>query len=164
MTRTEEAAFAAGCFWGVEAAFSEIPGVIETTVGYMGGTTEKPTYESVCAGKTRHAETVHVVYDPQKVTYEQLLERFWTLHDPTLMNRQGPDIGTQYRSMIFYYSPEQVRAAENSRIKLQDSLLYKDRTIQTEIAPHKVFYRAEEYHQQYYKKHDMVPTYSRPLQ
>ncbi len=137
------ATFAAGCFWGVEAAFRTRPGVLDVVVGYTGGSTENPTYEEVCTGDTGHAEAVRVEYDPQKVTYEQLLDFFFTIHDPTTRNRQGPDIGSQYRSAIFYHTPEQEREAR---------ALIKGKIV-TEIAPAGPFYKAEEYHQRYHEKH-----------
>ncbi len=147
----EEATFAAGCFWGVEAAFREVPGVRSTAVGYSGGTLPNPTYEDVCSDKTGHAEVVQVEYDPSRVTYQKLLEVFWENHDPTTLNRQGPDVGTQYRSAIFFHSPEQEAAARASKEKLDRSGRYR-RPIVTEIAPASEFYRAEEYHQQYLEK------------
>ena len=147
----EKATFGAGCFWGVEEAFRQLPGVGATAVGYSGGTFEKPTYRDVCTGQTGHAEVVQVEYDPSKITYEQLLARFWTLHDPTTLNRQGPDVGTQYRSAIFFHSPAQAAAAIASKEQLQNSGRYK-RPIVTEIAPASTFYTAEEYHQQYIAK------------
>jgi len=147
--RTENAYFAAGCFWGIQAAFDELPGVVSTVVGYAGGKTENPTYKMVCAGKSWHAETVQVEYDPEKVTYEQLLEAFWSLHDPTTLNRQGPDTGTQYRSAIFYESEEQKKKALESKRNEQKKYT-KD--IVTEVSEMKRFYPAEEYHQHYVKK------------
>jgi len=147
----ETAAFAAGCFWGVEAAFRELKGVISTTVGYMGGHTEDPTYGDVCTGTTGHAETVQIVYDPSKLSYEKLLQTFWKKHDPTTRNRQGPDIGEQYRSIIFYYNDEQKRMATESKEKLDASGNYKNPVV-TEIIPAPTFYPAEDYHQQYLEK------------
>jgi peptide-methionine (S)-S-oxide reductase len=147
----EKASFAAGCFWGVEAAFRELKGVISTSVGYMGGHTEEPTYGDVCSGSTGHAETVQVIYDPSKLSYEKLLETFWNKHDPTTKNRQGPDIGSQYRSIIFYYNEEQKRLAIKSKEKLEASERYRS-PIVTEIIPAPTFYPAEDYHQQYLEK------------
>jgi peptide-methionine (S)-S-oxide reductase len=147
----ETAAFGAGCFWGVEAAFRKLDGVISTSVGYMGGHTIDPTYKDVCTGKTGHAETVKVVYDPSKVSYEKLLQTFWNKHDPTTKNRQGPDIGEQYRSIIFYYSDEQKKLATESKEKLNASGKYKNPVV-TEIVQAPTFYPAEEYHQQYLEK------------
>lgn len=146
-----KAIFAAGCFWGVEAAFRKIPGVISTSVGYTGGWFQQPSYEDVCAGNTGHAEAVEVVFDPQKVTYEALLEVFWKIHNPTTLNRQGPDIGSQYRSAIFTHSPEQAAAAQASKEALQNSGQYPRRVV-TEIAPASLFNLAEAYHQQYFEK------------
>jgi peptide-methionine (S)-S-oxide reductase len=148
---TATATFAAGCFWGVEATFRRVPGVVSTTVGYTGGTYDNPTYEDVCTGRTGHAEAVEVIYDPSEVSYEHLLEVFWNNHDPTTLNRQGPDIGSQYRSAIFYHSPEQEAAARTSKEELEQSGRYK-RPIVTEITPASTFYQAEEYHQQYFDK------------
>ena len=148
----EEATFAAGCFWGVEAAFRGIKGVVSTTVGYSGGTFENPTYEDVCTDKTGHAEVVLVEYDPLVLSYEDLLDVFWQCHDPTQLNRQGPDSGTQYRSAIFFHTPEQEAAARASKERLQGSLAYTNRKIVTEIVPASTFYRAEEYHEQYLEK------------
>ncbi|MFH0986054.1 MAG: bifunctional methionine sulfoxide reductase B/A protein [Candidatus Omnitrophota bacterium] len=153
---TQVATFAAGCFWGVEYAFRKIPGVLKTTVGYTGGHTESPTYEQVCSHATGHAEAVEVQFDPAKVSYEKLLESFWALHDPTTLNRQGPDIGDQYRSAIFYHSPGQEQAAKALKEKLERSGKFK-RPIVTEIAPEKEFYKAEDYHQQYFEKSGMKP-------
>jgi len=146
-----QAAFGAGCFWGVEAAFRAAPGVRETAVGYQGGTLKNPGYEDVCSGRTGHAEVVHVEYDPGEISYDQLLEIFWAEHDPTTPNRQGPDVGTQYRSVIFYYTPAQKAAAEASQAKLEASGRFK-RPIVTQILPAPEFYRAEEYHQRYLEK------------
>jgi peptide methionine sulfoxide reductase msrA/msrB len=146
-----QASFGAGCFWGVEAAFREAAGVRETAVGYQGGTLKNPGYEDVCSGRTGHAEVVHVEYDPGEISYEQLLELFWAEHDPTTPNRQGPDVGTQYRSVIFYYTPAQKAAAEASKAKLEGSGRFK-RPIVTQIVPAPEFYRAEEYHQRYLEK------------
>ncbi|MBI3036153.1 peptide-methionine (S)-S-oxide reductase MsrA [Candidatus Woesearchaeota archaeon] len=150
--KTEKATFAAGCFWGVEAAFRQIKGVKSTQVGYMGGSMKNPTYEDVCTDRTGHAEAVEVTFDPKKVSYEKLLDVFWNNHDPTQMNRQGPDTGTQYRSVIFYRNSKQKTAAEKSKLQLQKSLKYKNRKIATEIIQATDFYRAEEYHQQYLEK------------
>lgn len=151
----EKAIFAAGCFWGVEAKFSRIPGVIDTEAGYSGGQTENPTYEEVCTGKTGHAESVLVTFDPGKVTYEELVRKFFSFHDPTQLNRQGPDKGTQYRSAIFYYDRTQLEIANKVMAELRASGKYK-KTIKTELVPVKNFFRAEEYHQKYYEKHGIV--------
>jgi peptide-methionine (S)-S-oxide reductase len=150
----EKATFGAGCFWGVEAAFQDLKGVLSTTVGYMGGDFENPTYEDVCTDKTGHAEVVQIIFDPLKILFEKLLEIFWDIHDPTQLNRQGPDKGTQYRSVIFYHSQEQKRKAEKSKVEQQKSKKYKN-TIVTEIAPAKKFYPAEEYHQKYLQKQSL---------
>ncbi|HUB68719.1 MAG TPA: bifunctional methionine sulfoxide reductase B/A protein [Candidatus Methylacidiphilales bacterium] len=150
-----EAAFAAGCFWGSQETFEKIPGVVDTTVGFMGGTTKNPTYEDVCTDLTGHAETVLVVYDPAKVTYGQLLDVFWANHDPTTPNRQGPDVGTQYRSVVFYYTPEQKIAAEASKSRLEASH-YFNRPIVTQIVQATDFWRAEEYHQHYLDKNGLA--------
>lgn len=147
----EKATFGAGCFWGVEAAIRKIEGVASTTVGYAGGSFKDPTYKDVCSGKTGHAEVVQVEYDPSKVSYEELLRVFWNIHDPTTLNRQGPDIGTQYRSAVFFHNPEQEAAATASKQKLQSSGRYQ-KSIVTEITPASEFYRAEDYHQQYFEK------------
>jgi peptide-methionine (S)-S-oxide reductase len=147
----EKATFGAGCFWGVEAAFRELPGVVDAAVGYLGGTLENPTYKDVCSGSTGHAEVVEVTYDPAQVSYDQLLNLFWQMHNPTTLNRQGPDYGTQYRSAIFFHTPEQRMAAEHSKQALAASGRF-DRPIVTEITPATTFYRAEEYHQQYLAK------------
>ena len=151
----EQATFAAGCFWGVEQAFRNTPGVVNTAVGYTGGATRSPSYEQVCTGGTGHAEAVLVEYDPEKVSYEDLLHVFWEEHDPTTLNRQGPDIGTQYRSAIFYHTPEQKGAAERSKEELERGGKYR-RPIVTEIRPASDFWRAEEYHQQYLEKRGMA--------
>ncbi len=147
----EKATFAAGCFWGVEAAFRQTPGVKSTAVGYIGGQTTNPTYEQVCTDRTGHAEAVQVEFDPAEITYDDLLSVFWQNHDPTQLNRQGPDFGSQYRTAIFVHSPEQQKAAEASKQRLTDSGLF-DRPIVTQIVPATEFYRAEDYHQQYLEK------------
>lgn len=149
--KLEKAYFAAGCFWHVEDAFRHVPGVVSTAVGFMGGHTENPSYKEVCTDRTGHAETTEVVYDPTKVTYEQLLEIFWSHHDPTTLNRQGPDSGSQYRSAIFYLNREQEEKAKASKESLQKSGKFS-KPIVTEITPAKTFYKAEEYHQQYFEK------------
>jgi peptide-methionine (S)-S-oxide reductase len=146
-----KATFGAGCFWGVEAAFRKVRGVKSTAVGYSGGRFENPTYEDVCTGRTGHAEVVQVEYDPGEISYEELLDVFWECHDPTTLNRQGPDVGAQYRSAIFCHTPEQEAAAKASKAKLQAGGRYKGPII-TEIVPAAEFYRAEEYHQQYLEK------------
>jgi peptide-methionine (S)-S-oxide reductase len=146
------ATFGAGCFWGVEAAFRRVEGVASTAVGYSGGRVPNPTYEDVCTDETGHAEVVQVEYDPDRVSYERLLEVFWNSHDPTTLNRQGPDFGTQYRSVIFYHDEEQKATAIASKERAQANGRYS-RPIVTEIRPAAMFYRAEDYHQQYYEKH-----------
>jgi peptide-methionine (S)-S-oxide reductase len=148
---TEKAIFGAGCFWGVEVAFRQMKGVVSTAVGYSGGRTANPTYKEVCSDRTGHAEVVQVEYDPSQVSYDELLKVFWENHDPTQMNRQGPDFGTQYRSAIFYTTPEQEAAARASKEALESSGRYR-RPIATEITPAGEFFRAEEYHQQYLEK------------
>ena len=145
----QKATFGAGCFWGVEASFQKIKGVISTTVGYTGGKTKNPTYEQVCTDKTGHAEVVQIIFDPSVVSYEKLLGLFWSIHNPTQLNRQGLDIGTQYRSVIFYHSEEQKKIAEQSK---QKQLLRYKKELTTEITPIKEFYPAEEYHQKYFEK------------
>ena len=145
----EKATFGAGCFWGIEAAFRQVPGVTSTAVGYMGGTLKNPSYEAVCTDRTGHAEVVEVTYDPQVISYHDLLEVFWDNHNPTTLNRQGPDVGAQYRSAIFYYSPEQLVEARRSREAAQARF---PRPIVTQIVPATDFWRAEEYHQQYLEK------------
>ena len=146
----ERATFAAGCFWGVEASFREIEGVVKTSVGYTGGRTEDPSYEQVCSGATGHAESVEFWFDPTVVSYGELLDAFWSMHDPTTPNRQGWDLGTQYRSAIFFHDPEQERLAIASRDQHQET---RRRPIVTEIVPAPTFYDAEEYHQRYFEKH-----------
>ena len=146
-----KATFGAGCFWGVEEEFRKIPGVQSTAVGYSGGTLEHPTYEDVCADHTGHAEVVEVDYDPQRVSYETLLDAFWNGHNPTQLNRQGPDVGTQYRSVIFFHTPEQEAAARASKERLEKSGRFP-RPIVTQIVPAEPFWRAEEYHQKYFEK------------
>lgn len=147
----EQATFGAGCFWHVEEVFSKVNGVVDTSVGYAGGTVPEPTYQQVCAGDTGHAEVVHLRFDPKVISYEQLLDVFWKIHDPTTLNRQGPDIGEQYRSVIFYYNEKQKSAALKSKQKLEKSGKYKD-PIVTQIIPASKFFRAEEYHQKYFEK------------
>ncbi len=147
----EKATFGAGCFWGVEAAFRKVPGVLSVSVGYSGGSSKDPTYKEVCSGNTGHAEVVEMAFDSSKVSYEDLLDVFWKIHDPTTLNRQGPDVGTQYRSAIFFHTPEQEASAVASKEKLQGSGRYKKPSV-TEITPASEFYRAEEYHQYYYEK------------
>lgn len=146
---TERAMFGAGCFWGVEYAFRQVPGVVDVAVGYSGGTTENPTYREVCTGLTGHAEVVEIEFDPEQVSYQSLLEVLWDIHDPTTLNRQGPDRGTQYRSGIYTYSEAQQELATAS--KERAGALFS-RPVVTEIVPAKPFYRAEEYHQQYFEK------------
>jgi peptide-methionine (S)-S-oxide reductase len=147
----ETATFAAGCFWHVEETFRHVKGVKATSVGYTGGHKENPTYKEVCTGTTGHAEAVEIIYDPEVVSYETLLDVFWKEHDPTQKNRQGPDVGHQYRSAIFYHSPEQEKAARASKEALEKSGAY-NKPIVTEIVPARKFWRAEEYHQQYFQK------------
>jgi peptide-methionine (S)-S-oxide reductase len=146
-----KATFAAGCFWGVEATFRQLPGVISTRVGYTGGNSANPTYKDVCTDRTGHAEAVEVEYDPAKLSYDRLLDVFWENHDPTQLNRQGPDWGTQYRSAIFFHSPEQEREAKASKEKLEKARRYS-KPIVTQIVPAVTFYEAEDYHQQYLEK------------
>ncbi|MGH9440824.1 MAG: peptide-methionine (S)-S-oxide reductase MsrA [Thermoanaerobaculia bacterium] len=151
----ERATFAAGCFWGVEAAFRQVEGVTATTVGYSGGRLPNATYKDVCSGTTGHAEVVEVEFDPSKVSYDDLLNVFWENHDPTTLNRQGPDVGEQYRSAIFFHTPEQQAAATASKEKLRASGKFP-RPIVTEITPASEFYRAEDYHQQYLEKRGLA--------
>jgi len=149
--KLEHAAFAAGCFWGVEETFRCLKGVKETEVGYMGGKTKNPTYNDVCTDKTGHAETVHIKFDPKEISYEQLLEDFWNSHDSTQLNRQGLDVGTQYRSIIFYYNEKQKKIAAGSKANLEKSGKIKGK-VATEIIPATTFWRAEEHHQKYLMK------------
>ena len=146
---TEKATFAAGCFWGVEAEFRNVEGVVQTAVGYIGGKKDEPTYEEVCSDRTGHAEAVEVEFDPERVSYEQLLELFWELHDPTQVNRQGPDYGSQYRTEIFFHSPEQEIAATKSKAEAQTRF---SKPIATRITPAPTFWPGEEYHQRYLEK------------
>jgi peptide-methionine (S)-S-oxide reductase len=148
---TEKATFGAGCFWGVEETFRNLKGVVNTTVGYAGGTKENPTYEDVCTDETGHAEVVEVEFDSGQISYEQLLDVFWSSHNPTTANRQGADVGTQYRSVIFYHTPVQMAAAKASKQKLEKSGRFK-RPVVTQIEPAPKFWRAEEYHQRYLQK------------
>jgi peptide-methionine (S)-S-oxide reductase len=148
----ETATFGAGCFWGVEAKFRQVEGVLHTAVGYMGGTLENPTYADVCTDRTGHAEVVQVTFDPADVSYDDLLAVFWRIHDPTQLNRQGPDVGTQYRSVIFYHTPEQEQAAQASEQALEASGRLGGRPVATAIEPAGTFWRAEEYHQRYLEK------------
>lgn len=152
---TEKATFGAGCFWGVESAFQHLPGVAATAVGYSGGQMKNPTYQDVCTDQTGHAEVVEVTFDPAQISYAQLLKIFWENHDPTQFNHQGPDYGKQYRSAIFFHSPEQEAAARASKEALEKSGKYS-RKIVTEITPASEFWRAEEYHQQYLEKRGMA--------
>jgi len=156
------ATFAAGCFWGIEEAFRKTKGVKSTMVGYTGGRLENPTYEDVCTDKTGHAEAVQIQFDPSEVSYEKLLDVFWSIHDPTTMNRQGPDMGSQYRSMISFHTPEQEEIAKKSKEALERSGRFKNKIV-TEILPALTFYKAEEYHQQYYMKRGGGSCYVRPM-
>lgn len=156
MSKTSDlhrAVFAAGCFWGVEAGFRQVKGVVATAVGYTGGATPNPTYEQVCTGKTGHVEAVEMLFDPSVVSYSELLDIFWGMHDPTLLNKQGPDVGTQYRSAIFYQDNIQMLEAKRSIKQLEESGRYSSPVV-TELSPSSPFYRAEEYHQQYYERND----------
>ena len=150
----ELATFAAGCFWGVEADFRNIPGVVDTVVGYTGGKTKNPTYRQVCSHTTGHAEAVQVTFDPEKISFERLVKAFFDLHDPTTSNRQGPDVGSQYRSAIFYHNDDQKQTAEAVKDELDRSGKYRY-PIVTEIVPAAPFYMAEDYHQRYYEKHSI---------
>jgi peptide-methionine (S)-S-oxide reductase len=158
------ATFAAGCFWGVEEAFRQLKGVKSTIVGYTGGRFENPTYNDVCTHKTGHAEAVEIQFDPNEVSYEQLLDVFWSIHDPTTKDRQGPDIGSQYRSMIAYHTQEQELLAIKSKANLEKSNQLREDTIVTEIVPASTFYKAEDYHQKYYQKRGGGSCYYYPLQ
>jgi len=157
MTSNKIAIFGAGCFWGVESAFRALDGVVDVTVGYAGGTVDQPTYRMVCSGKSGHAEVVQVEYDPARVSFEKLLDLFWQIHDPTTLNRQGPDIGTQYRSVIFYSDERERAAAEESKRRLDESGKFR-RPIVTQIVPAAEFYPAEDYHQRYYEKMGIAPS------
>jgi len=151
----KKATFGAGCFWGIEAAFRQVEGVADVAVGYSGGSHPNPTYRDVCTGRTGHAEVVEVDYDPAKVTFEALLEAFWQIHDPTTINRQGPDVGTQYRSAIFFHDAEQEAAARASKDGAEAGGRFR-RPIVTEITSASTFHRAEDYHQRYFEKHGQV--------
>ncbi len=153
--KTEKATFAAGCFWGVEETFRHVPGVVSTAVGYTGGKLENPTYQDVCAGSTGHAEAMEVSFDPARVSYDELLDLFWESHDPTMLNRQGPDVGAQYRSAIFFHTSGQEAAARASRARLEGTGRHRN-PIVTEITPASEFYRAEEYHQRYLEKRGLA--------
>lgn len=153
--KTQKATFAAGCFWGVEAAFRKLAGVVSTSVGYTGGRTENPGYKEVCSGRTGHAEAVEVIFDPDVISYDELLDAFWETHNPTTLNRQGPDVGTQYRSAIFTHDLEQQAAAQASKDRLAASGKY-NKAIVTEITPASRFYLAEDYHQQYLEKRGLA--------
>jgi len=154
--KTDTATFATGCFWCTEAIFQELKGVLKATSGYSGGTAVNPSYEEVCTGTTGHAECLQIVYDPKVITYDELLEVFWEAHDPTSLNRQGNDVGTQYRSAIFYHNPEQKQKAEHYKSELDKSGAY-NKPVVTEITPFTVFYPAENYHQDYYKLNGSQP-------
>lgn len=157
--KLQKATFAAGCFWGVEASFRQIEGVVSAISGYTGGFVDNPSYEEVCSSGTGHAEAVELEYDPDKTSYEDLLDAFWKMHDPTSLYRQGADVGKQYRSAIFYHNSEQEAAARKSRDRLENSGRY-DNTIVTEIVPASDFYAAEDYHQRYYEKRGLIPIFS----
>ncbi|WP_142847750.1 peptide-methionine (S)-S-oxide reductase MsrA [Telmatospirillum sp. J64-1] len=152
---TEKATFGAGCFWGIEVKFRSLPGVVDAAVGYMGGHLDNPSYEQVCTDRTGHAEVVQVEYDPTRISYEDLLDLFWQIHDPTTLNRQGPDVGSQYRSVIFTHTEEQAEAARRSKERLESSGRFS-RPIVTEITPAASFWRAEEYHQRYLEKRGLA--------
>ena len=160
MTQQEKATFGAGCFWGVEVAFRQVPGVTDATAGYLGGTLANPTYQDVCTGRTGHAEVVEVTFDPSRVTYDNLLDVFWSSHDPTTLNRQGPDHGTQYRSAIFYHTEAQKQTAAASKERWNKSGRFSS-PIVTEITPASPFYRAEEYHQRYLEKRGLASCHVR---
>jgi peptide-methionine (S)-S-oxide reductase len=155
MPDTRKATFGAGCFWGVEVAFQQIPGVLNAEAGYEGGTLKNPSYEDVCTGRTGHAEVVEVTFDPARVSYEDLVDVFFTKHDPTTLNRQGPDRGTQYRSAIFYHDDEQRGVAEAAKERWDRSGRWRSPVV-TEVTPASTFYRAEEYHQRYLEKHGLA--------
>src|SRR6267154_2456842 len=157
MTSNKVAIFGAGCFWGVESAFRGLDGVVDVAVGYAGGTVDQPTYRMVCSGRSGHAEVVRVEYDPSRVSFEKLLDLFWQIHDPTTLNRQGPDVGTQYRSIIFYSDENERKAAEESKRRLDQSGKLH-RPVVTQIVPAAEFYRAEEYHQRYYERMGIAPA------
>jgi peptide-methionine (S)-S-oxide reductase len=157
----EIATFGAGCFWGVESVFEQVDGVVATKVGYTGGFTDAPSYEDVCSHRTGHAEAVEVTFDPTRVSYDKLLDIFWMNHDPTQVNRQGPDVGDNYRTVIFYHSPEQEAAAIASKKRLEESGRYK-RPIATEIVPAGKFWDAEEYHQKYFSRRGIASTCNIP--
>jgi peptide-methionine (S)-S-oxide reductase len=156
IAKTDTATLGAGCFWCVEAIYQQLEGVLSVTSGYSGGTVENPTYEEVCSGKTGNAEVAQIVFDPKKVSFDEILEVFWSAHDPTTLNRQGFDRGTQYRSVIFYHSAEQKTIADNYKKKLDASGIY-DNSIVTEIVPFKKFFKAEDYHQNYYNQNSNKP-------
>jgi peptide-methionine (S)-S-oxide reductase len=160
MAQVEKATFGAGCFWGVEVAFRQVPGVVDATAGYLGGTFPNPTYQDVCTGRTGHAEVVQVSYDPSRVSYDDLLNVFWGSHDPTTLNRQGPDRGTQYRSAIFYHDEAQQAAAVASKARWDSSRRFSN-PIVTEITPASTFYPAEEYHQRYLEKRGLASCHVR---
>lgn len=153
---TENATFGAGCFWGVEAQFAALSGVTRTAVGYEGGSLENPSYKDVCTDQTGHAEVVELEFDPEKISYERLLDAFFSLHDPTTMNRQGPDWGTQYRSVIFFHTPQQEQQARAKIEQLTEQGRYKPKRIVTQVLPAQTFWRAEEYHQRYLEKRGMT--------
>lgn len=153
----QKATFAAGCFWGVEATFRQLEGVTKTRVGYSGGRLENPTYDDVSTGRTGHAEALEITFDSEKILYETLVDIFFKMHDPTTKNRQGPDVGPQYRSVIFYHTPEQKQIAESILQKVQDSQKFKSRKIVTEIIEAQSFFAAEDYHQQYFEKFGFHP-------
>ena len=157
MASNKIAIFGAGCFWGIESAFRALDGVVDVAVGYAGGTVDQPTYRMVCSGESGHAEVVRIEYDPSRVSFEQLLELFWQIHDPTTLNRQGPDIGTQYRSVIFYYDDRERAAAEESKRRLDESDRLR-RPVVTQIVPSAEFYPAEDNHQRYYEKMGIAPS------
>jgi len=150
--KVEQATFGAGCFWGVEATFRATPGVLSTWVGFAGGRTENPTYEDVCYTNTNHAEVVHLEFDPEEISYRKLVDIFFANHNPTTLNRQGPDVGSQYRSVVFYHGDSQKTVAEEAKRQLGESGKWGDRPIVTQVAPFTKFYPAEEYHQQYLEK------------